>query len=576
MIKFDLFFFCVDHRCRCLPNDSSCWPNSSVWQTFNASVNGRLLQPRSSATPCTANQFNELLCNDTMHYWSNSSWRSDQVGAMQYFQWENASCSISQTNSTCIQGSVPVFAVDAIWPEHIQTTISYASANNLRLVMKTSGHDILGRSTAFGSLLMWLHNMKNKTLIPQYSSCGTSVSNAVLLSAGVQWGDVYTWLDTFNLTVLGGTSKSVAAAGGYIQGGGHSPLSRWAGMPTDQVLQYDVVTAAGTRLNVSPCENSDLFWALSGGGPGTYGVVISVVLRTFPTPSIVGALLDIQAPNETRYNQLIRDFFRWLPSLADSGWSGYFSMVDTKFSIALIWPNGDFTIANTIIYQFINNNTDLMITDPTIATLPSLYQLYINVFTTWDFTGTNGLVGSRLIPERIVRNQPDTVAQAFIQMNGQSTIGSKLTISLVAGGQASTAKTNNSVNPAWRTALLHVFYSQGWNDDASITLQQSIADRIQRKTQILDKLFPDILLGSYMNEADPNEPRWQERFFGSQTLYDRLKTVKRKYDPFDLFICKTCVGSDDWTADLNCPITAKSTKIGLKLSLLLMTIFHLL
>ncbi len=65
-----------------------------------------------------------------------------------------------------------------------------------------------------------------------------------------------------------------------------------------------------------------------------------------------------------------------------------------------------------------------------------------------------------------------------------------------------------------------------------------------------------------MNEADPNEPNWQQRFFGSQEMYNRLKAIKDKVDPLGLFVCKTCVGSDDWTSDLNCPKTSASIKVG--------------
>ncbi|CAF2145115.1 unnamed protein product [Rotaria magnacalcarata] len=551
----------TDRRCRCLSNDLNCWPNASVWQIFNSSIDGRLLIPRSSAAACKADHFDLVKCNETFYHWMDSSWRSDQVGAMQYFNWENVSCSIWNSSSICTQGSIPVLAVNATYYEHVQKTIQFAWTNNLRLVMKTSGHDLLGRSTAYGSLLLWLHYIKNVTLIPQYSSCGTTnVSNAVRACAGNTWGDVYTWLNTYNLTVLGGTSKSVGAAGGFIQGGGHSPLSRWRGMPTDQVLEYEVITADGMFRTVSPCQNGDLFWALSGGGPGTYAVVLSVVLRTFPSPYIVGTLQNIKAPNETRFAQLVRDFVRMLPSLADAGWAGYFSMVDTTMSMTFFWPNGNLTIANNTFNQFMNNNTDLLFTNPIIGDRPSFYQFSLDVLQNMESTGYNGLVGSRLIPETIVRNQPDAVAQVFFRIKGQSANGSQLNIAMVAGGQVSNASnTNNSINSAWRTALLHAYYAQGWSDDASIEIQQAIAAQITHQAQILDTLSNDTLFGCYMNEANPNEPNWQQRFFGSQAMYDRLKTVKDKYDPLGLFVCKNCVGSDDWTSDLNCPKISNSS-----------------
>jgi hypothetical protein len=107
-----------------------CWPNSSIWQIFNESIDGRLALPQPSAAVCNFN------LSDT-----NASWRSDQVGAMKNHNWEKSLCSISSVNVSCRQGSVPVLAVNATLPEHVQTTVRMASANNLRLVIKTTGHD---------------------------------------------------------------------------------------------------------------------------------------------------------------------------------------------------------------------------------------------------------------------------------------------------------------------------------------------------------------------------------------------------------------------------------------------------
>ncbi|CAF4430624.1 unnamed protein product [Rotaria magnacalcarata] len=75
--------------------------------------------------------------------------------------------------------------------------------------------------------------------------------------------------------------------------------------------------------------------------------------------------------------------------------------------------------------------------------------------------------------------------------------------------------------------------------------QNMIAADITSRLQILDTLSNDALFGSYLNVADPNEPNWKQRFFDSQAMYDRLKSIKQVADPQGLFICKNCVGSDD-------------------------------
>ena len=85
--------------------------------------------------------------------------------------------------------------------------------------------------------------------------------------------------------VVGGNALSVGAAGGYVMGGGHSVNSPMYGLVVDNVLEFDIVIANGTLLTANACTNSDLFWALRGGGGGTFGVVTRVVHKAHEPPS---------------------------------------------------------------------------------------------------------------------------------------------------------------------------------------------------------------------------------------------------------------------------------------------------
>ncbi|CAF1967071.1 unnamed protein product [Rotaria magnacalcarata] len=76
------YFAVTGSICRCLSNDSTCW------QLFNDSINECLVLPRPSATSCTRDQLNMEACTIAYTNWMNSKWRSEQVGAMQYYNWE--------------------------------------------------------------------------------------------------------------------------------------------------------------------------------------------------------------------------------------------------------------------------------------------------------------------------------------------------------------------------------------------------------------------------------------------------------------------------------------------------------
>lgn len=98
-----------------------------------------------------------------------------------------------------------------------------------------------------------------------------------------------------------------------------------------------------------------------------------------------------------------------------------------------------------------------------------------------------------------------------------------------------------SLNPAWRRTHSHFIAVEGWTDGTNQSNIDAIYHEITyNKVAALRKLSPDT--GAYFNEADFNQPDWQWAFFGEN--YERLREIKRKYDPGNVFWCKQCVGSE--------------------------------
>ena len=90
------------------------------------------------------------------------------------FIFPNDTISACYLNTTlgipCGQGSVPPVGVDARSESDVQAAVNFAKKHNLKLVVKNTGHDFLGRSTARGGFLIWTHHMKqtvyNSTFVP--------------------------------------------------------------------------------------------------------------------------------------------------------------------------------------------------------------------------------------------------------------------------------------------------------------------------------------------------------------------------------------------------------------------------
>jgi hypothetical protein len=98
----------------------------------------------------------------------------------------NQSCDPFQPRDRpCELGNYVRYSVDASGPADVQKTIVFAASKNIRLVIRNTGHDYLGRSTGAGSLAVWTHRLKDITHIPKYTGAGYSGS-AFKFGAGVQ------------------------------------------------------------------------------------------------------------------------------------------------------------------------------------------------------------------------------------------------------------------------------------------------------------------------------------------------------------------------------------------------------
>lgn len=86
---------------------------------------------------------------------------------------------------------------------------------------------------------------------------------------------------TISVKITGGASVSVGASDGYVTGGGHGALTNVYGLAVDNVLQMKVLIANGTFLAANRCQNQDLFFAMRGGGGGTFGIVLNTTSRIY-------------------------------------------------------------------------------------------------------------------------------------------------------------------------------------------------------------------------------------------------------------------------------------------------------
>src|SRR5215469_2673345 len=169
-------------------------------------------------------------------------------------------------------------------PLDVQHSLAFARRFDLPLACRAGGHSYGGYSTTSG-LVVDVTRMKDVSVDV---AAGTAT-----VGAGARLIDVYAALATHGLIVPAGSCPTVGIAG-LTQGGGLGVLGRKFGLTCDNLLSAQVVVADGRLLTCDAGQESDLFWALRGGGGGNFGVVTSLTFQAHPVTTL--SLFTLQWP----------------------------------------------------------------------------------------------------------------------------------------------------------------------------------------------------------------------------------------------------------------------------------------
>lgn len=369
------------------------------------------------------------------------------------------------------------------------------------------------------------------------------------MGAGVQGYEAMAAAQAQGLVIVGGECPTVGIAGGYSQGGGHSALSTAFGLGADQALSWEVVTADGKLITASRTQNSDVYWALSGGGGGTYGVVLSLMSKAHPDNIIGGASLAFLASTTTTdtFYEAVSRFHALLQAMIDAGAMVVYFLTNTVFELLGLTAYGKTSNdVEAILANFILELNSLNITHTVSYTQSANYVDHFNTyFGPLPFgSNTAGTTqgGDRLIPRASIENNLTAVMGVIrnITENGCEYAGIALNVS----SPAITSGLSNSVLPAWRSALIHAILGTAWNFTAPWSEMIALQDKMTYEfIPQLEAVTPGS--GAYVNEADFRDPNWKDNFFGDN--YGKLLAIKNRWDPEHLFYATKAVGSEAWT-----------------------------
>jgi FAD/FMN-containing dehydrogenase len=487
-------------------------------------------------------------------------------------------------NGTCTQGGYSEYAVKVSNVAQIQLAVNLARALNLRLVVRNTGkdsdvrivcetytdfvtniagHDYNGRSVGKGALSIWTHGLKEIKYVPDYKS--STYNGAVFkVGAGVQGFELYKAADQYGVSAVAGICPTVGVFGGYSTGGGHSPMMQLFGVGSDQVVALEVVLASGRFVTVTPEVNSDLYWAMLGGGGGTFGIITSAVVkvhRKVPVTVSSWTIMTSESVTAEKFWEAFKFFFDSFPAYNEAKTYSYFSLMKLAPGTYMWSMNPFFATDKTVeeyealIKPFYEKCASLGVELAANTTYyDSFYPAYQASFATFNYYigGAGAIPGNRLVtsdnwetPE--IRNKTFAAVQEAVE--------NAMMLNIYHQRPAEQPKGINSVNPAFRNEQSQLVFINSITDQTAAGWK---AGEVQLTTKIMAPIRAITPTGgAYGNEADISEPDWQQSFWGSN--YPRLQQIKKKYDPDMLFYVHHGVGTEGWAIDDNGIVGVQST-----------------
>jgi len=576
----------------CLPNNTTCWPSQLDWDMFNLTINGGLakIDPPVAIEQCLDTFLDGTLAAST----ANGACMAHQECFLEYCELtrllpEEEETRILEEKSTLFSYDLPEYSVMAKEQSDVVNAILFANKFNIPVSIKSSGHNYAGSSTSKGSLLIWMYHYDFPPTISTsfQDTCETEFDASITLAGGTPWGLAYKAVyEDGRFDILGGGSVNVGCCGGWLGGGGLTTMSRFRGLGVDNVLQYEVVLASGEVVIADTCSNTDLFWALRGGGGGTYGVVTKVVYKLYPQMPMVQLFLALE--DRSDHIESSKKFVEaWVdivdPPNLDKNWGGYWSMncahggvmclnfkfygsrqdaEDTLISKIEDWvkENKEFSI---FVFEFEGGYLESYQSPQECPDNHCGSKTACELFggITADYTGNRPTYTrpvTWLIPESFY-DDPESAKQIYIgSMATNWDVFGGLGDGYILGGAINDVGTDDtSVHPALRMAANSVIGVAGTDGEFSMHGIDYLKQKIPDSAPCFNHDGEPWKLGSISE--------WQEAYWGDNLA--RLQQIKSAIDPDGRFNAFQSVGYKsikDYNVDIEEPITLGESRVSAK------------
>ena len=400
-----------------------------------------------------------------------------------------------------------VFAICAT-VEDVQSTVRVAREHDLPLSVRGGGHDWAGRALRHGGLVIDLSQMRHVTVDPQ--------TLTATVAGGARARDVIEEATPYGLAAVTGNNSDVGLAG-FMLGGGYGPLSSRFGLGVDNLLEAEIILSDGSRTIANAHTNSDLYWALRGGG-GNFGVVTSMRVRLHPLPWFFAGIILFPW---TEAVSVLRGF-----AIASS------SHPDELSTMFLVVPGPD---GNPLLALTPSWSGDPKLGEELIGALehlgnpimshvvPMSYREFIGLMDAQAKHGLHCVARTRWLSEL----DENTIAALVTSGSNRTSSQSVVVGSVMHGAPTLVGTDETAFGLRDRHFLIEICAM--WDQPT----ENGAATHSQWANDLFQALSSKALPGGYPNLLGPDHHGQIPASFGSNAV--RLRRLKNKYDPDNIF-----------------------------------------
>jgi FAD/FMN-containing dehydrogenase len=393
------------------------------------------------------------------------------------------------------------------------SAVNFARDNHLLVAVRGGGHSVAGHSVCEGGIMIDLSRMKNVRVYP--------TKRTARAEGGAKWGDFDRETQAFGLSSTGGTNSDTGIAG-LTLGGGLGWLAGKYGLACDNLLSADVVTADGSFLTASAYKNQDLFWGLRGGS-GNFGVVTSFEYQLHQVGPVLAGMVVYPFEKAKKVLRFYSEFSSDIPDELNT------------ISTLLTSPEGAKMVAIAVCYNGPIDKGEEALRPLREFGPPLADQIapmsYLAIQAADDEASPRGghpaqqrqYYGRSSLIKHIGDDAIDTIIDYFAAVPSPYAL-----LGFQQLGNAANRVDQEETAFSHRDALYDFVMLSGWEDPSE-------AERnIQWTREVSDAMQPSLHGGYYVNGLGEDAGPMVRNAYLPKT-YERLVTLKNKYDPTNLF-----------------------------------------